>query len=67
MIGVVDMVNAIRNDRPHRVSGDLALHTLEVMLAFEASGKSGHHVEMQTTCERPAALPMGLAEWEVDS
>lgn len=66
MIGVVDMVQAIRNNRPHRVSGDLALHTLEVMLAFERSGKTGQHIEITTLCERPAALPMGLAEWEVD-
>ncbi|WFB37108.1 Gfo/Idh/MocA family oxidoreductase [Kiritimatiellota bacterium B12222] len=67
MIGVVDMVQAIRDGRPHRVNGDLALHTLEVMLAFEASGKSGTHIEINTPCERPAALPMGLVEWEVDS
>ncbi|MGA0334304.1 MAG: Gfo/Idh/MocA family protein [Kiritimatiellia bacterium] len=66
MIGVVDMVKAIQEGRPHRVSGDLALHTLEVMLGFEASSKSGQHIVMQTTCERPAALPMGLPEWEVD-
>jgi predicted dehydrogenase len=66
MIGVVDMVQAIQDNRPHRVNGDLALHTLEVMLAFEASSKSGQNIEMKTTCERPAALPMGLAEWEID-
>lgn len=66
MIGVVDMVQAIQDNRPHRVNGELALHTLEVMLAFETSSKSGQHIEIKTPCEQPAALPMGLTEWAVD-
>src|SRR5262249_44744920 len=32
-IGLADMAHAIRSDRPHRASGDLALHVLEVMEA----------------------------------
>jgi predicted dehydrogenase len=65
MIGVVDMVQAIKENRPHRANGMLALHTLEVMLAFEQSSKSGQHISIRTPCERPAALPMGLEEWTV--
>lgn len=65
-MGVADMVHGILYDRPHRASGALALHVLEAMLAVE--GASHHHVHaaLQTTCERPAALPPGLAPGEID-
>ena len=33
-IGLADMAQAIRANRPHRASGALALHVLEVMEAF---------------------------------
>ena len=66
MIGVIDMVCAIRSRRPHRASGDLAYHVLELMTAFDKSSKSGQHIEMQSTVERPEPFPIGLDEWEVD-
>ncbi|MFQ6040005.1 MAG: Gfo/Idh/MocA family protein [Candidatus Poribacteria bacterium] len=66
MIGVIDMVCAIRSGRAHRASGDLAYHVLEVMTAFDKSSQSGQHVEMQTAVERPNPFPSGLNEWEVD-
>ena len=66
MIGVIDMVRAIRNNRPHRVSGDVAYHALEVMLAFDRSSQTGTHVEIANQVERPAPFPVGLAEWRVD-
>lgn len=53
-IGVADMACAIRNNRPHRASGALALHVLEVMEAFETSSQSGARVEMTTSVPRPA-------------
>jgi predicted dehydrogenase len=62
MIGLVDMAMAIRNNRPHRASGELALHVLEVLEAFEASSKSGQFVNIQTTCQRPEPVPMGQGE-----
>jgi hypothetical protein len=67
MIGVIDTVCAIRSGRPHRASGALAYHVLEVMLAFDKSSQLGQHVEIQSTVERPAPLPLGLKEWEVES
>ena len=65
-IGVIDMVRAIRSGRPHRASDALAYHVLEVMLAFDKSSESGVHVEIQSTVERPAPLPLGLDEWKVE-
>ena len=58
-IGVAEMAQAIRDDRPHRVSGQLALHVLDVMLAFEAASDRGATVTIESPCERPEALPVG--------
>ncbi len=65
-IGVADMAGAIRQGRPHRASGDLALHALEVMLAVEQASGSGAHVTIESSVERPASLPVGLAPGRVD-
>jgi len=59
-IGAADMACAIRNNRPHRASGDLANHVLEIMLAFDKSSQAGGKITLTTTCEQPAALPLGL-------
>lgn len=56
IIGVVDMALAIREDRPHRCSGDFALHTLEVLEAMGTSAHTGRHVDIVSTTERPAAM-----------
>ena len=66
MFGVVDMAAAIRANRPHRASGDLAFHALELMAAFDDSNAKGKHVALKTTVARPAAVPPGLAPWTVD-
>lgn len=58
-IGVADMACAIRSGRPHRASGDLALHVLDVMEAIEDASRSGRHVAVESSCERPAALGKG--------
>ena len=54
--GVADMVAAISQDRPHRCSMELALHTVDVMTGILRSGEEGWFVDMQTTCARPAPL-----------
>ncbi len=59
-VGVADMAYGLISGRPHRVNGKLACHVLDVMQAFEESSNAGRHVELTTTCERPAPLPMGL-------
>ncbi len=64
-IGAADMAYALRSGRKHRVNGELANHVLEIMLSFDKSSKLGARVELKTTCERPAALPLGLNEGEL--
>ena len=59
-IGLADMAHAIASGRPHRASGDLALHVLEVMEAFETSSQSGQVVTITTPVERPAPLSESL-------
>ncbi len=55
-VGVADMAHAIRSARPHRASGELALHVLEVMHGIDHSSVSGQAVEIRNRPERPAAL-----------
>lgn len=61
IFGAADMAHAIRAKRPHRASGALAAHALEVMLAFDLSSDSGRRVEITSRPERPAPLATELA------
>jgi len=61
------MAYALQSGRKHRANGELAGHVLEIMLAFDKSGKLGGKVEVTTSCERPAPLPMGMEYGELDS
>ncbi len=61
-IGVADMAHAIASGRPHRASGELAYHVLDVMQAFGESSETGRHIEITSRCSRPAPLPLGLME-----
>ena len=58
-IGVADMASAIRAGRPHRASGELAYHVLDVMAAFEDASTAGQHVAITSGPPRVAALPAG--------
>jgi predicted dehydrogenase len=61
-IGLADMVQAMRSGRDHRCNERLAYHVLDVMVAFHESSATGRHVELTSTCERPAMLPHGQDE-----
>ncbi len=65
-IGVADMAYGLASGRPHRASGDLAYHVLDVMQAFEDASQAGRHIEITSACPRPAALPLGLRPGELD-
>ena len=51
--GVADMAYAIQSGRPHRASGDLAFHVLDIMQALEESSAEGRHIEIESTLEQP--------------
>jgi predicted dehydrogenase len=66
-IGPADMACAILGrGREHRASGDLALHVLEIMHAFEKASVSGRHVPIRTRPAQPKPLPLGLIEGRLD-
>jgi predicted dehydrogenase len=65
-LAVADMASAAQSGRPHRANGEMALHVLECMHAFLESSKQDKHIQLQTTCSRPAPLPMGLREGTID-
>jgi predicted dehydrogenase len=61
-LGVADMAAGILENRPHRANGDLALHVLEVMEAFEHAAREGRTVEIKTPVTRPAPLAESLRD-----
>ena len=65
--GVADMAAAMQTGRPHRVSGELAYHVLDIMCALEESAAQGRRIELESTVEQPQALPAGLGDGEVDA
>lgn len=65
-IGVADLAYGIVYDRPHRASGELVYHVLELMHAFREASESGTHIDVKSHCDRPAPLPMGLLAGMLD-
>ena len=61
-LGLADMAAAIREDRPHRCSLDLAIHAVEVMTGTLTAAEAGASVTMTTTCARPDLLTPEAAE-----
>lgn len=70
-VAVVDMAWAIRRNRPHRSSADLALHTVEIVHAIDKSTVDNQVYTMQSRPGRPAPLAPGLfgpsAEASIDT
>jgi len=59
--GLADMAMAIAADTPHRASGELAFHVLDVMESILAASASGRVVELSSTAGRPAAVALSDA------
>ena len=66
-VGVADMAYATQSGRPHRASGNLAFHVLDIMQALEESSQQSRHIEIASTVELPSALPAGLADGVLDN
>ena len=66
-IGLGDMLSGLRSGRPHRASGELAVHVLDLMQSSLEASQSGRHVEVSTRCERPEPLPPGLPDDTFDT
>ena len=59
-IGVADMAYAIRTGRAHRANGQMAYHVLDVMHAVHDASKHSRYVCLESTCQRPAPMPLNL-------
>ncbi|WP_166980464.1 Gfo/Idh/MocA family protein [Paramicrobacterium fandaimingii] len=57
-IGIVDLAEALDEDRPHRASGDMAFHVLEIMDAILRAGDEHRVIDITSTVERPEAVPL---------
>jgi len=55
-LGLVDMAEAIAENRPHRASGELAYHVLELMHGFHDASASGSYYSVKSKCVRPLPL-----------
>jgi predicted dehydrogenase len=60
-VGLLDFV-AADGQRAPRASGELALHVLETMTALLRSSAEGRRIELSTSVERPAPVPLTPAE-----
>ncbi|HUR02854.1 MAG TPA: Gfo/Idh/MocA family oxidoreductase [Nonomuraea sp.] len=56
-LGVLDMARSLRTATPHRASGALALHVLEIMTAIGDAGEDGESRRLHTTSPTPPPLP----------
>ncbi|GAB4452738.1 MAG: hypothetical protein Kow00120_22810 [Anaerolineae bacterium] len=66
-IGVADMAYAITSGRPHRCSGEMAYHVLDLMHAFHDASEAGKHIQVESACAQPAPLPLGLLPGTLDA
>lgn len=62
-VGVADMARTLGTQKSQRVNGELAYHVLEIMHAFHDAGTQGKSIELESSCEQPAPLPLGLRDF----
>jgi predicted dehydrogenase len=65
-LGLADMAQAIRTGRAHRASGEMAYHVLDIMHAIHDASQESRYIDLASTCQQPAALPVGLQDGELD-
>jgi len=48
-LGLADMADAIAEGRPHRASGEMAYHVLDVMHGFHDASASGAYYDVKSS------------------
>jgi predicted dehydrogenase len=66
-VGLADMITAIGSGRPHRASGDLAFHILDISQALHESSDKGKHITLKSKYSRTAPMPSDLEEGKIDA
>ncbi|MDE0114391.1 MAG: hypothetical protein OXN84_19150 [Albidovulum sp.] len=59
-VGLAEMAQAIRDNRAHRCSLEMALHAVDAMTSILKAGEENRWCELSTSCARPE--PFGRAE-----
>ncbi|RKE60349.1 Gfo/Idh/MocA family protein [Microbacterium sp. AG238] len=57
-LGLLDMVRAIAENRPHVATGELGYHVLDVMLSAQESAASGEFVKVASTVTPVPTVPV---------
>jgi predicted dehydrogenase len=60
-LGVLDLARGLRSGAPHRATGEVALHVLEILEAIDRSAATGAFEPVLTSFTRPAPLP---GDWD---
>jgi predicted dehydrogenase len=63
-LGVLEMARAIRADQPHRASGELAHHVLDVMTTILDSARRREFRTVTSRCAEPDPLPASFDPYE---
>lgn len=68
-LGVAELASAVLHGTPHRASGALASHALEVMHATLKAGVEGGEIAVHSRVDRPAAMSEtdALALWAAET
>jgi len=62
-VGLSDLARAIETGRPHRASGELAFHVLDVMESILRAGREHSTIELTSTVARPEPVALGAEPW----
>jgi predicted dehydrogenase len=57
-IGLIDTVRSIRDGKPNRASGEMALHMLEVCEGILTSAREKRYVELHSVFTQPDPMPV---------
>jgi predicted dehydrogenase len=55
--GLIELRDAIRNDRPHRTAGEMAAHVVEVIAGIHASARTHQPVPITSSFDVPPPMP----------
>jgi predicted dehydrogenase len=61
-LGAAEMAWAIREERPHRASAEMAVHAVEVLDGIVRSSREKHFADLHSTFEIPEPLPPGYLD-----
>ncbi|MDT3315534.1 Gfo/Idh/MocA family oxidoreductase [Microbacterium sp. KSW4-11] len=57
-LGVLDMVRAVAENRPHVATGELGFHVLDVLLSAQDSAETGQYLEIDSTVATVPPVPV---------